>query len=148
MHILQIKQKFITLVFIIYTAIFIGCTPVITKEGYQLDLAKLKSIKLSIDNKRTVYAKLGSPSSQNTFNEKTWLYIGKTTKQKSFYSPTTLSQTVIEITFDKNNLVENITKYSLQDGQKIEPLKTKTQTLGKKLTIFEQLFGNLGRTIN
>ncbi|MDC0073857.1 outer membrane protein assembly factor BamE [Alphaproteobacteria bacterium] len=125
--------------------ILIGCAPSIINEGYQLDASKLNKIIVLKDNKKTVYSKLGSPSSITSFSDKTWLYIGKKTEQKAFFSPVILSQKVIKITFDKNDIVTDISQLSLKDGKNIEPLSATTPSLGKKLGLFEQIFGNLGR---
>jgi len=141
----KLNQYLFSSISFLLLCILIGCSPLIINEGYQLDAAKLNKIIVLKDNKKTVYSKLGSPSSKTSFSDKTWLYIGKKTEQKAFFSPVVLSQKVIKITFDKNDIVTDISQLSLKDGKSIEPINATTPSLGKKLGLFEQIFGNLGR---
>ena len=141
----KLNQYLFSLISFLMLSILVSCSPSIINEGYQLDTTKLDKIIVLKDTKQTVYSKLGSPSSKTSFNDKTWLYIGKKTEQKAFFSPVVLSQKVIKITFDKNDIVKDISQLSLKDGKNVEPVNSTTPSLGKKLGLFEQLFGNLGR---
>ena len=122
-----------------------ACATKYQSEGYRMNSKIVQSIKQGSDNKKTVVKKLGSPSSKAAFNNKTWLYISKENKEKSFFSQETLEQQVLAITFNESGTVKDVRYYTLQDGQPVLPVKRTTPSPGRKLRILEQLFGNLGR---
>ena len=122
-----------------------SCTPIYHHEGHKLDSEVIKSIKPGFDNKKTILKKFGSASTKGAFNKLTWIYISKETEKKSFYPSNTISQKVLSITFNEDGFVKSVNQYELEDGKLVKPSKRSTPSMGKKMGLFEQLFGNLGR---
>jgi len=122
-----------------------ACTPTLVVQGYVPDEETLATVQQGVDSKDAVVTKLGSPSSVAAFDDDTWIYISKQTENFAFFEPTVIGQDVVAINFDPEGRVEEIRRYTLEDGRLIDPVTRKTPTQGRELGILEQLFGNVGR---
>lgn len=122
-----------------------ACTPALVIQGYVPDQATLAAVEKGVDTKDAVITKLGSPSTIATFDDDTWIYVNKRSEVFAFFEPTVLSQNVVSINFDPEGRVEEIRRFTLEDGRLIDPVTRKTPTQGRELGFLEQLFGNVGR---
>ena len=122
-----------------------ACTPTLVVQGYVPDEETLATVQQGVDSKDAVVSKLGSPSSVAAFDDDTWIYISKQTENFAFFEPTVIGQDVVAINFDPEGRVEEVRRYTLEDGRLIDPVTRKTPTHGRELGILEQLFGNVGR---
>ncbi len=125
-----------------------ACAPIVDHRGNLPDQYVLQEIKPGTTSRDDVANMLGSPSSVATFGEETWYYISTETERLAFYEPEVLDQQVVAIAFDSAGLVKSVRRYGLDDAREIELVERKTRTGGKKLTILQQLIGNLGRFTN
>jgi outer membrane protein assembly factor BamE (lipoprotein component of BamABCDE complex) len=127
-------------------AFFLGsCSPIIQSRGNVPDPILLNQIEPGELSRDDIANMLGSPSSIASFGKETWYYISQQTETLAFYEPVVLEQQVVAIAFDDNGMVASVNTYGLEDAQHIEPSERVTPTGGRKLTVLEQLFGNLGR---
>ena len=125
-----------------------ACQPRITTHGFmpRNDLtAKLQPGK---QDKNQVANILGSPTIIATFDQNVWYYITQTTENKSFFKPELIDQQILALTFDESGLLALLETKSILDAKRIEPHSGKTPTVGRKLSIFQQIFGNFGRFSN
>ncbi|MEO0717659.1 MAG: hypothetical protein AAFZ06_02150 [Pseudomonadota bacterium] len=67
------------------------------------------------------------------------------TEALAFFEPEVVDQQVVTVSFDSTGVVENVNRYGLEDGQVVDLVTRTTPTSGRKLTILQQIFGNLGR---
>ena len=123
----------------------ISCSPRIDNHGNEIDLDNLVEIEPSKTRKTRVSALLGAPSSTSDFGEDTWFYIGSTTKTVAFLQPKLINRKVVYISFDNDGVVGSIGKLSEADGKKIELVDRETPTAGQRITLLQQLIGNIGR---
>jgi len=125
-----------------------ACQPRITTHGFmpRNDLtAKLQPGK---QNQNQVADILGSPTIIATFDQNIWYYITQTTENESFFKPELIDQQILALTFDETGLLTSLETKSIVDARRIEPHSGKTPTVGRKLSIFQQVFGNFGRFSN
>ena len=122
-----------------------ACAPTLVMQGYVPDEETLAGVEQGVDTKDAVVTKLGSPSTIATFDDDTWIYVNKRSEVFAFFEPTVLSQNVVAINFDPEGRVEEIRRFTLEDGRLIDPITRKTPTQGRELGLLEQLFGNVGR---
>jgi outer membrane protein assembly factor BamE (lipoprotein component of BamABCDE complex) len=122
-----------------------ACAPTLIIQGYMPDEETLAGVEQGVDTKDAVVTKLGSPSTIATFDDDTWIYVNKRSEVFAFFKPTVLSQKVLAINFDPEGRVKEIRRFTLEDGQLIDPITRKTPTQGRELGLLEQLFGNVGR---
>lgn len=122
-----------------------ACSPRIDNRGYVPDPELVSEIRVGVDNKKSVANMLGYPSSQSIFDDRTWYYISRRTKNFAFFDESLIDQSVLEVNFDDRDYVVALSTHGAEEVRDVELIKRETPTRGKELTFFEQLFGNMGR---
>lgn len=122
-----------------------GCVVSEDQRGNLPDPDKLAEVKPGTTTKEQVVKILGSPSSSSTFDDDTWYYISRKTKQVAFFSPTVLDQEVYVIDFTDKGVVKDVGHKTLADAESISPAPGATPAPGRELSFMEQLLGNIGR---
>jgi outer membrane protein assembly factor BamE (lipoprotein component of BamABCDE complex) len=122
-----------------------GCSPTIDTRGNLPDPDNVLKIQPGIDTKDQVAQLLGTPSAVGTFDDATWYYISTRTRTVAFLPPEVEDQEVLAVKFDKQGVVQDLKVYGVEDGQAIVPSERTTPTLGREMTVLQQLIGNLGR---
>lgn len=125
-----------------------ACTPKVAQRGAMPDIDVVASIVPNKTTKADVERMLGSPSSVNMFGQETWMYIGETTQQVAFLEREVEERSVLVIRFDEQGTVADISSHGLAESRQVEPVERKTPTVGKEITLIEQLMGNLNRLGN
>lgn len=126
-------------------ALIAACNPIVDSRGNLPDNDDVEKIKVGASSKEEVATVLGSPSSVATFDPNVWYYISKRTETVAFFRPDVLDQKVLTIRFDEAGLVREVSRTDKEAGEDIDPVDRKTPTSGQSFSIFQQLFGNLGR---
>jgi outer membrane protein assembly factor BamE (lipoprotein component of BamABCDE complex) len=121
-----------------------ACAPTMATNGFQAVDLKPREVKVG-DTRSSVLLRLGSPSTQGTFDPNVWYYISQKTEKYAYYMPRVQSREVVAISFDKDDKVAEVKDLSLKDGYQIAYDKQATPTRGKQLNWLEQLLGNIGR---
>ncbi len=122
-----------------------ACSPTINSRGYVPDADALATVEPGQSNRADVAEALGSPSAEGVFDESVWYYISERTETVAFLKPKVIERTIIAVTFDDTDNVEDIFTYTKADGKPVKLVSRVTPTSGNELTILQQLFGNLGR---
>ena len=92
--------------------------------------------------------KFGTPTTLAVRDNNTWYYLSQTTDRFGAYAPKARKRDLIEISFDPaNDKVKSVKTYTLADGRQIAYAKRETPTVGRELSIWEQLLGTLGSTL-
>jgi outer membrane protein assembly factor BamE (lipoprotein component of BamABCDE complex) len=121
-----------------------GCAHIQGHQGYVADSALVASVQPGVDNRESVQKTLGDPSFASQFDQSTWYYFTRNTRQFSFAQPKPISQSVIAVHFDRSGAVTGVDRSGLEQVVSISPVKDKTPTLGRKRSLFQELFGNIG----
>jgi outer membrane protein assembly factor BamE (lipoprotein component of BamABCDE complex) len=129
-------------------AVFGACSPIIQQEGNVPDPDQVVQINPGVDDKGRVTQLLGSPSTISAFQDHTWYYISRRTEQTAFLDPNVVDQEVLAISFNDQNIVEDMKIYGLENGRMVAMNDKVTPTFGNNLTLMQQLLGNLGRFNN
>ncbi|HVY97937.1 MAG TPA: outer membrane protein assembly factor BamE [Dongiaceae bacterium] len=129
-------------------AVLGACSPIIQQEGNVPDPDQVVQINPGVDDKNRVTQLLGSPSTISAFQDRTWYYISRRTEQTAFLDPDVVEQEVLAISFNDQNIVDDMKIYGLENGRMVEMNDKITPTYGNDLTLMQQLLGNLGRFNN
>ncbi|MHA1563739.1 MAG: outer membrane protein assembly factor BamE [Alphaproteobacteria bacterium] len=125
-----------------------ACSPAIHSRGYVPDEEALATLEPGQSNRADVSETLGSPSAEGTFDKSVWYYVSERTETVAFLRPKVIERTIVAVTFDDTDRVEDIFTYTKADGKPVKLISRVTPTSGNELTILQQLFGNLGRFNN
>lgn len=126
-------------------AVLIGCSPTTHSHGYTPRSAELDEIAIGQDTRESLQKKLGRPSTISAFTDDDWYYISVKTETLAFYKPEVVDQTVVTVTFDEGGRVSDVNRFGMEDGQVVDLISRTTPTSGRKLTILQQIFANVGR---
>ncbi|WP_407075296.1 outer membrane protein assembly factor BamE [Parasphingorhabdus sp.] len=121
-----------------------GCTQVRGHQGYIADSFLMEAVQPGVDNRQSVEATLGRPTFSGQFDENTWYYVSRDTRQFGFSSPRPNNQLVMRVQFDEAGNVQTVDRTGLELVASISPEGDKTPTLGRERSFFEELFGNIG----
>jgi outer membrane protein assembly factor BamE (lipoprotein component of BamABCDE complex) len=122
-----------------------SCGPVVRTRGQMVQDHRLGEIVPGTTTAEEVLATLGSPSTTATFQDGVWYYIGQRMEQRAFFRPEVADRRVVQITFDADGVVEEVRELTLDDAREVELVERETPTLGRRMTVMEQLVGNLRR---
>jgi outer membrane protein assembly factor BamE (lipoprotein component of BamABCDE complex) len=121
-----------------------GCAQIRNHQGYVIDRALVASVQPGVDNRESVRNTLGDPSIAGEFDDSTWYYVSRSTRQFSFGLPKPVSQLVLAVHFDRAGNVASVQRTGLEEVVPIHPAPGKTPTLGRTRSLFQELFGNIG----
>ena len=122
-----------------------ACESRLDTRGNLLDPELVVEITPGEQTRDEVAAILGSPSSITPFGSDTWYYISQRTETFTFLAPKVTERKILVVKFDKDGKVAKVDTVGLEAGQVINPIQRKTMTHGNKMTVIEQMVGNLGR---
>lgn len=121
-----------------------GCVSIHDHRGSVIDTELVSAIQPGVDNKDSVARVLGRPTFTGEFGDSDWYYVSRDTRTVAFRNPTVQKQTVLHIRFDKAGNVATMQTTGKELIAKIDPVDETTPTLGRKRSLFEDLFGNIG----
>jgi len=93
-----------------------ACAPTVDQRGNLPEPDKLAGIRPGATTKDEVAKILGTPSSTAVFDNKTWYYISRRTKQVAFFDPDVVDQQVYIVNFDERGVVK-AADHLLEEGQ-------------------------------
>jgi len=126
-------------------SIMAACDKNVDQHGFAATPGSVDKIEVGTQSREDVIRLIGSPSSVATFNPNVWYYISQKQERFAFLKPRLVDQNVMQLTFNDSGRLEAIKKYDLSDGEQITMVSRITPTVGKELTILEQILGNVGR---
>jgi outer membrane protein assembly factor BamE (lipoprotein component of BamABCDE complex) len=122
-----------------------GCSRIREHQGFLMDKLIVDSVLPGIDNKASVEGAMGRPTFTSQFGPERWYYVSRQTKQLAFGAPKPIEQVLITVQFDPGGNVATIDRdSSMAQLAKINPTGAKTATLGRKRSLFDEIFGNIG----
>ncbi len=122
-----------------------ACSPIYRNHGYVPVENELALVEVGTDTRETVGQKIGRPSTSGLLNDDGWYYVQSRYRHFGPSEPKEIERQVLAITFNEAGVVENIARFSLEDGKVVEISRRVTETNVKGLTLIEQLLSNFGR---
>jgi len=121
-----------------------ACTPLRGHQGYVLDVDLINSVQPGVDNRQSVLQVLGKPSFTSEFNQGDWFYIARDTRNFAYNNPKVTKQTTLRVSFDARGVVTGVRRSGAEEIASVSPYGKVTPTLGRKRSLFDELFGNIG----
>lgn len=114
-------------------------------RGYVFDKELADAIQPGVDNRTSVLSTLGTPTMKATFDEGTWYYVSTTVRVRPVYWPDAKDHRVLVVAFNDSGVVSDVNNLGIDDMRDVDSVGDKTPTKGRKLSLFEQIFGSIGR---
>lgn len=116
-----------------------------TTRGDPIQSDTLKQLTPGVSTTADATALLGSPTTHETFDDNSWVYISQITRPRVGRLPGVLKQRVVVLNFGQNGVLRSMKVYDKADGKDIGMAPGSTATPGASVSILQQLFGNVGR---
>ncbi|WP_254452469.1 outer membrane protein assembly factor BamE [Roseicella sp. DB1501] len=116
----------------------------IVQRGHRVPQDQLSEIVPGVQTKQDVQALLGSPTQTGTFSDNIWYYISSKTRQRPGRALAVSDQETVAITFDNQNVVQEVKRIGEDQGRRVEMVSRETPVPGNDRTLLQALFGNIG----
>jgi outer membrane protein assembly factor BamE (lipoprotein component of BamABCDE complex) len=123
-----------------------ACNPIRDTHGFTAQGQEQLKVEPGVDTKSTVLARLGSPSTQSSFDQPAWYYVTTVQERYAFYKPQTVNREILVVKFDGEDKVATVDRYGMERGRVVSYNGDRTPTRGRELGLLEQIFGNIGGT--
>jgi len=121
-----------------------SCSNIDRKHGYVPPDSVLEQIVVGVDTKATVADVVGEPSTAGILSDGGWYYVASKFRRYGFRAPQEIDRQVVAISFNSDDVVENIERFGLADGQVVTISRRVTKSNIKGVSFLRQLFGSFG----
>ncbi len=121
-----------------------GCSAVYRNHGYVPDDADLENIAVGVSTRESVAAEIGSPTTQGAIRDGNWYYVQSRWRHFAMYEPQEIDRQLVAISFDSRGVVENVERFTLEDGRVVPISRRVTDSNIKGISFIRQLLGNIG----
>ena len=132
-------------VLIMSLAIFSGCSSKISTHGHTLEKAKLDLLVPGETSLSDILILFGKPSFDGAFGSGKIYYNSQVMETEVAGHSKTVSRTLLILTIDKNEILQNLEIQSIDDDIEVTKLDAKTPTPGDNYGLAEQIFSNIGK---
>ncbi len=120
-----------------------GCITQEYQQGYILQESALAQVKPG-SSREQVLVVMGTPSTVATLNGEVFYYISQKTERKvAFLKKSEVDRNVVAVYFDKNQKVERVANYGIQDGKIFDFISRETVAAGQDYNLLRNLLGGL-----
>ena len=137
----KINFKILVIISLLFTPF--GCSKIVEHNGIPTNEEKFQKLDIGKSTKSQVKKILGDPLIIDNKFEETWIYFSQKIEKVAFFEPKLSSRKVILLSFKNNILIKKET-FSQKDSKIIEISTKKVISGGRKLTVLQQIFGNIG----
>ncbi len=122
-----------------------ACGAVYRNHGYVPPEEDLANIIVGVDTRLSVEETLGVPTAEGVSNQDGLYYVASRWRQFGPARPRPIERQIVAITFDGNEVVQNVARYGLQDGRVVTLSRRVTEGGANEISFIRQLMGNVGR---
>ena len=122
----------------------ISCTPVYRNHGYTPSETQLAYLVVGVDTRATVEETLGPPTISDAETGRLY-YISSRWRHYGMNPPKPISRNIVAVALDSSEVVANISRYGLADGEIVALTRRVTDGGTEEITFLRQLLGNIGR---
>ena len=122
----------------------LACTPIKSVSGYVPSFADIEELRVGVSSKKEVLDRLGEPLSFNQEESDFLLYVQQEVETLAFFRPRVSERKVLKLTFDDFAILSEVSHSGVSDLQPFRLEKKITESEGRQLTFWQQMFGNIG----
>jgi outer membrane protein assembly factor BamE (lipoprotein component of BamABCDE complex) len=121
-----------------------GCIKTFHTSGYIFEEDELAALHKA-KNKNDLETILGTPTSTSMFGQETWYYITTRKEKTAFLEPKIIEQNIIEISFNPNNSINRVARYTEKNANPLSLVEEYTVSKGTESNTVQKFFYNAGR---
>ncbi|MEL6681276.1 MAG: outer membrane protein assembly factor BamE [Pseudomonadota bacterium] len=122
-----------------------ACTRMERFHGFAPSDTDLATVQVGQTTKDAVLASFGPPISDGTLDNNALYYASSTFVHFGPFAPEETDRQVVAIRFDSNDVVQNVVRYTLEDGQVVALDRRVTDDGISDVTLLQQLMRSFGR---
>ncbi|MEJ1993087.1 MAG: outer membrane protein assembly factor BamE [Maritimibacter sp.] len=142
---MTVLRKMLALVALVAVA---ACTPIYRYHGFVPTDEDLEEIEVGLDTRASVASIIGKPGTSGLLAESAWYYVRSEFKHEGPYAPEETDRQVVAISFDEDDVVENIERFGLERGQVVVLSRRVTDSNIAGVSFLRQLFGGASGAAN
>lgn len=139
-----LRNVFVLVALVAVTA----CSANYTYHGFVPEDRDLDEIEVGLDTRATVASIIGKPGASGLLAESAWYYVRSEFKHEGPYEPEETDRQVVAISFDEDDVVENIERFGLERGQVVVLSRRVTDSNIEGVGFLRQLFGGISGAAN
>ena len=140
----QLKLVLRATLFAAISAGVTACATIYRDHGYVPTDEELAEVSVGVDTRDTVSETIGAPAASGVLNDSGYYYVSTRMRHYGATQPKIVERQVVAISFTQSGVVENIERYSLQDGRVIALNRRVSDSGVQNQTFLRQLLGNIG----
>ena len=122
----------------------ISCTPVFRNHGYTPSDAQLANLVVGVDTRTPAEEILGPPMISDAETGRLY-YISSRWRHYGINPPKPISRNIVAVALDSSEVVTNVSRYGLEDGEIVALTRRVTDGGTEEITFLQQLLGSIGR---
>ena len=119
----------------------VSCAPVFTYHGFVPTEDDLDEIEVGLDTRSTVASIIGKPGASGLLEESGWYYVRSEFEHAPIRGPQEIDRQVVAISFDDDNVVQNVERFGLERGEVVVLERRVTDSNIEGVSFLGQLFG-------
>ena len=121
-----------------------ACSATYRNHGYVPTDTELSEVVVGVDTRETVADVIGRPTAGGVLTGSGYYYVQSRWENYAYRAPKVIDRQVVAISFDGDGVVENIERFTLEDGKVVALSRRVTDSNIKGISFLRQLLGNLG----
>ncbi|WP_298805689.1 outer membrane protein assembly factor BamE [uncultured Lentibacter sp.] len=122
-----------------------SCAATYRDHGYMPPESDLAEIVVGVDSRDSVAEAVGLPSTSGVLTEGGYYYVKSRVRFFGALRPKEIERQVLAISFTPAGIVQNIERFSLEDGKVVTLSRRVTDQTVRDDTFLRQLLGSIGR---
>lgn len=123
----------------------VACSATFQNHGFVPPEEELSVILPGVDTRESLALSVGEPSASGVIRNDAWFYAQYRVRNFAYQAPQVVERDIVAITFDPDGVVQNIERFSLEDGQLVQLSRRVTDAGVGDVTILTQILRNFGR---
>lgn len=121
----------------------VGCTTLYQNHGFAPTDDELAEVLVGVDTRGTVSDIIGPPTAGGVSGG--FFYVQSRFELRGPLEPREIGREVVAIQFDSEDIVTNVERFGLENGNVVPLSRRVTQDNVRDTTFIRQLFGSIGR---
>ena len=121
-----------------------ACAGQIRNHGYMPAPDQVADILVGVDTRASVAERLGLPTTEGLIEQDAYFYVRSRLQNKGLRGAEEIERNILVVSFDKNDVVKHIQRFSLSDGQIVALQPRVTLPPREEKGMFSRILSSIG----